>query len=214
MGGREPSPCKCWVWLCIYFVFLCILRAEIAVALFAFGLILCVGSLNAHMLQASTALAMMASYALGIAAALLFLLDIMFSLVVCFFLYRALREVEENLWFGHHGGLSFRDRFIARSHLILVVLCMLTTSLLYFSLGICIAKRSDLDNLSERDALYMGVVITWLSDSVCNDVCMLLVGFGPNFETEAKAVNAAGIGNAVGVSSEIAPTDPAGEASI
>ena len=183
-----------------------ILRGELVLAFVIFSGSLCVITVSPQMLSSSSTLvATLIAACFALAAALLFVLDLFFSWFVSWGMYRMSQDARRHLDpSGHCDGLNRFQPSLAYAHVALVVMSMLTTSAFYVALGLLVAAKPG-DNES-RWAWYTFVSTTWLFDSVCNDFCMLVLGFAPILQTRPAAIESAVVAETIGTPTDFVST--------
>ena len=85
----------------------------------------------------------------------------------------------------HCDGLNRFQLSRVYMHFGLVVISMLTTTFLYVALALLIIVHPIENELRWTWNTY--VFVAWLLDSVCNDFCMLVLGFSPTSESRPAA---------------------------
>jgi len=125
----------------------------------------------------------------GSSIAVFILCDLIFSVLSCMVMRKAVQEIcrrpqtalelqDSSGEFFSADGLA-RAIFLTKLNLVLVALSVSTTSFFYLALvgNIVASSGQSENNLTPRSVALS--YISWLLDSMFNDVCVVFIGFGP-----------------------------------
>ena len=173
----------------------CILRSEITFAFLAFGNGVLILMAQAELLD--TAIGQALSVVGACVVVLLFVLDLIFSVIVSVSVYRIMHQATRRLRGEANSELTSRIRSLLKVHLVLVILSMVTTSLFYVSLAI-VTLESNVYNVADIEVYAILAMIAWLLDSISNDCCVVYICLGPTIEVPSANVDSAVVADTVG----------------